>query len=297
MATPEERWALMRELFDRARTVPTAERDAYLDRVCDDADLRQEIAGLLQAHDSLESGRGDFLGVIDEERAAALLDPDALGGAVLGRYRLIREIGRGGMGVVHLAYDPLLDRQVALKVLRIRRSEDANANSALAQEARAASATDHPNIATVHDVGQTPDGRWFIVMSHYAGVTLGKLLGRGALPPARAAEIARQVAAGLVAAHEAGLVHRDIKPANILITPENVVKILDFGIARLATRRRGGPGAARRNRRVHESRADRRRHGRWPRRCLGAGRRPVGDARRGAAVRGGGCRRRHQVRP
>ncbi|HEX6106616.1 MAG TPA: serine/threonine-protein kinase [Gemmatimonadales bacterium] len=247
MTTADPRWERLRELFARARTLPAAQREAFLSHQCDDPELRREAAALLDLDDTLTAAPSPgFLQPIDRHQAAALLaswdtDEAVTPDEVLGRYRVIRRLGQGGMGIVYLAHDPLLDRSVALKLLPVHLSGDETANRALAREARAASATEHPNIATVHDVGETGDGRLFIVMSHYEGVTLGELLRRGPVPVRRALTIARQVVAALAAAHARGIVHRDIKPGNLLLTPDGGVKVLDFGIAML-TRGSGDPG-------------------------------------------------------
>lgn len=248
MTTGDPRWERMRELFDRARALPPAERGVYLARQCDDPRLRLEVRSLLEADEAVSSASaGGFLRALDRQRAAELLA--AVGeqevfepGEEVGRYRVIRPLGRGGMGAVYLARDPVLDRPVALKVLPASLPGDDSANRALAHEARAASATDHPNIATVHDVGEAADGRLFIVMPHYEGRTLREILLRGALPAPQAVGIARQVVAALAAAHARGIIHRDIKPANLIVTPDGLVKVLDFGVATVL---RSGAGAGR----------------------------------------------------
>ena len=227
----------MRDLFDRARTLPPSQQLALLDNCPENADLRDEVMELLQADQTLGSSPGTtFLQALDRRRAAALLasveHADELAPQdSLGRYRVISTLGRGGMGVVYLAHDPLLERDVALKVLPAYLSQDETANRALAQEARAASATDHPNIATVHDVGETADGQLFIVMPHYEGSTLRQRLEQGPLSVPKATAIARQVVSALAAAHAQGIIHRDIKPANLLLTADGTVKVLDFGVA------------------------------------------------------------------
>ena len=138
------------------------------------------------------------------------------------------------MGVVYLAHDPRLDRHVAIKLLPPDLTRDGTAKQRFLQEAKAASALDHPNICTIFEINETDDGQLYLVMAHYEGETLKERIARGPLELNDAIDIARQVGQGLAEAHGAGIVHRDIKPANLLVTKTGVVKILDFGLAKLA---------------------------------------------------------------
>src|SRR5215213_3589754 len=153
-------------------------------------------------------------------------------GRMLGAYRVLEKIGEGGMGAVYKAHDTRLDRTVAVKILsadvatpdRLHRFE---------QEARAASALNHPNILTIHDVGRD-GGVAYFAMEWVDGQTLRQLISAGRLPVRRVVAIAQQIADGLAKAHAAGIVHRDLKPENVMLTADGFVKIVDFGIAKLA---------------------------------------------------------------
>lgn len=151
---------------------------------------------------------------------------------IISHYQILDEIGRGGMGVVYKGRDLRLDRLVALKFLPSSLANDAGAKARLMNEAKAASALEHPNICAVHEIGETDDGQLFITMPHYKGETLDQKLKRGQLSMKEAATIAVQTLQGLAEAHTAGIIHRDIKPANIFLTDGGQVKILDFGVAR-----------------------------------------------------------------
>src|SRR5215813_7629524 len=164
------------------------------------------------------------------EETARAVDPFI--GRVFSHYRLEERLGAGGMGLLYRATDLKLGRAVAVKLLARHLVTDATAKARFVQEARAASALDHPNIANVHDIGEA-DGELFIVMALYEGETLRQRLEKGRLPVDEAVGILKQVALGLEAAHRAGIVHRDIKPSNVLVTTDGVVKILDFGVAKL----------------------------------------------------------------
>ena len=155
-------------------------------------------------------------------------------GSTLGPYTIRADLGHGGMGVVYTAHDPRLDRQVAIKVLPPDLTRDDTAKQRFLQEAKAASALDHPNICTIHEINETDDGQLYLVMAYYEGETLKERIERGPLDLDDAVDIATQVGQGLAEAHGAGIVHRDIKPANLLIATSGVVKILDFGLAKLA---------------------------------------------------------------
>ncbi len=155
-------------------------------------------------------------------------------GKTVSHYRIIEKLGEGGMGVVYKAEDTTLKRLVALKFLPADLTRDAGAKARFIHEAQAASALDNPNICTVFDILETADGQLFMVMPCYEGQTLKEKIERGVLDIDEAVSIAEQIGQGLAKAHDKGIVHRDIKPANIFITHENVVKILDFGIAKLA---------------------------------------------------------------
>lgn len=158
-------------------------------------------------------------------------------GQTLSHYRIVSKIGAGGMGEVYLAEDTRLGRKVALKLLPESLTTDDQSNRRFVQEARAASALNHPNIITIYDIAS--DGqRDFIAMEYVEGEALRAVVSSGKVEVRRAAELAAQAASGLAAAHEAGIVHRDIKPENLMLTRAGQVKILDFGLAKLVERRR-----------------------------------------------------------
>ncbi len=165
------------------------------------------------------------------ETPAHALSKDSL---IAGKYRIVGEIGRGGMGVVYKAEDIKLRRTVALKFLPAQWTADPDARERFVHEAQAASALDHPNICNVHEIEETEDGRMYIAMACYEGESLRDMLKRGPLPPEEALKIAIQAAEGMSAAHAKGIVHRDIKPANMLIAAQGIVKVVDFGLAKLA---------------------------------------------------------------
>ena len=137
------------------------------------------------------------------------------------------------MGVVYQATDPRLKRTVAIKLLPPDLTRDETAKQRFLQEAQAASALDHPNICTIHEINETDDGQLYLVMAHYEGETLKDRITRGPLDLSDAIDIATQVGEGLAKAHAAGIVHRDIKPANLMVTKDGTIKILDFGLAKL----------------------------------------------------------------
>ena len=166
-----------------------------------------------------------------EPSPARGLSKDSL---IAGKYRIIEEIGRGGMGVVYKAEDIKLRRLVALKFLPQQWVSEPDARERFIQEARAASALDHPNICNIYEIGEAEADRVYIAMAFYEGESLRDKIKRGPLARDEALGIAIQAATGMAKAHQKGIVHRDIKPANILITSDGVVKVVDFGLAKLA---------------------------------------------------------------
>jgi tetratricopeptide (TPR) repeat protein len=155
-------------------------------------------------------------------------------GQTISHYKIVEKLGEGGMGVVYKATDTTLNRDVAIKLLPPQLKSDTQARKRFIHEARAASALNHANIAVVHEIGETPEGQVFIVMACYEGQTLKDKLADGALPLDEAIKIVCQVASGLAAAHEKGILHRDVKPANILFGSDGHAKLADFGLAKLA---------------------------------------------------------------
>jgi TolB-like protein/Tfp pilus assembly protein PilF/tRNA A-37 threonylcarbamoyl transferase component Bud32 len=156
-------------------------------------------------------------------------------GKTISHYKILEKLGEGGMGVVYKAEDTKLKRTVALKFLSPSFS-DKTSRKRFVQEAQAASSLEHPNICSIHEIDETPDGQVFIVMPCYEGESLQARVERGPIDLEEAVSVATQVASGLSKAHEKGIVHRDIKPANILVTSDGLAKIVDFGLAKLSGR-------------------------------------------------------------
>ena len=227
------RWVAIEAVYGRAIELPPGERGAYLDEACaNDAALRAEVESLLASGEPATE-LFDRLADVILSFPAETFEARFREGTKVGAYEIIAELGRGGMSVVYSARDPRLDRLVALKFLPPYLSDKLEASARFRAEAKAASATDHPNIGTVYEIAETPDGTPYLAIAFYEGETLKERLERGPLPPPEAAAIAGQIAAGLTAAHRRGIVHRDIKPANLLLTKDGLVKILDFGVAQI----------------------------------------------------------------
>jgi serine/threonine-protein kinase len=233
-ADPAARWRRVAELLDAALSHDAAHRDAFLDDACaGDPGLRAEVASLVAAHE--RSGAVDRIAADLAPLAARVRDSAApLVGRTIGPYRIVRPVAGGGMGVVYEARDERLGRAVALKFLRPRLGADDSAAERFRMEARAVAALEHPNVCTLHEIGETDEGQLYLAMPLYDGETLQRRIARGPLPVEEAVAIAVQIARGLAKAHARGIVHRDVKPSNVLITVDGVVKILDFGIAKLA---------------------------------------------------------------
>ena len=225
-------------MLEEGAKLPRAERAAFVERETgNDPALRAELSSLLEVYDSsadyVQRLQRDVLGTDVQAilREAGADAPDPWIGRTVSHYEITDRIGGGGMGVIYRARDLRLDRQVALKFIAPELRRDSEARRRFQHEARAASALDHPNICTIHDIEETDDGRAFIVMAAYEGETLRDRIGRGPLPVSEALDIAGQIARALAAAHERGIVHRDVKPDNVFITRDAGVKLLDFGLA------------------------------------------------------------------
>ena len=241
-----ERWQQIDKLLEEVLEQTRERRAAFLDAACaGDENLREEVEVLLAAHERQE-------GVLDSPalevaaRGIAAAKAGSLVGRRLGPYQIVSLLGAGGMGEVYRARDTRLDRQIALKVLPLEVTEDPERLKRFVREAKAASALNHPNIATIYEIGQS-DGIHWIAMELVEGQTLSERIAVGAdrharppegghggppLPIETILDIGIQVAEALGRAHSKGIIHRDIKAANIMLAPEGQVKVLDFGLAK-----------------------------------------------------------------
>lgn len=229
--TPE-RWEQVGKLYQAALALPPSEREIFLDDACgDDTAMRRELESLLAA----EGDAGSFLALGAMKDAAKMLVEDKsllLVGKKLGHYHLLSLLGSGGMGEVYLAEDTRLKRKVALKLLPAELTANQDRLRRFEQEARAASALNHPNILTIHEIGEAEDRR-FMAAEFVDGETLRSRITREPLKIGEALSIAEQAASALAVAHANKIIHRDIKPENIMVRRDRIVKILDFGLAKL----------------------------------------------------------------
>ncbi len=244
-----ERWKQVDSILQSVIDQPSHERDAFLRNACaDDPVLEREVRSLLELESRAEhflerpamemaaraiarreSSRNNQVLEEDGQERSQLLPP----GTKLGWYEIVAAVGAGGMGEVYRARDTRLDRSVAIKILPAAFSADQERLHRFEREARLASALNHPNIVTIYELSQ--DGSThYIAMELIEGKTLGELFSDGLLPMRTAIDIAAQVAEGLAKAHEAGIAHRDLKPGNLMVSADGFVKILDFGLAKLA---------------------------------------------------------------
>lgn len=226
-----ERWDQIDEILQSVLERKPAERGAYLDKACaGDRLLRDRVESVIASHEQAS-------GLMQEPafEAAAVFEPEAAGfraGERIGPYEILGPLGAGGMGVVYVARDTRLGRKVAVKLLPTYFSQDQDRLRRFEQEARAASALSHPNILSIHDIGEHA-GSPYVISELLEGETLRDRLIGGPLPQRKAIDYALQLTRGLATAHERGIIHRDLKPENIFVTKDGQVKILDFGLAKL----------------------------------------------------------------
>jgi hypothetical protein len=238
------RWERLQEAFQGALERPPEERAAWLEQACEgDEELLRQARLLFEAHET--PGFLEQPAAVDPEDFTVFEPAELVAGSPadlatwrpsdsVGKYRIIKELGRGGMGVVYLAEDTLLQRKVALKALPAPVLADPELRARLLREARTAGSISHPAVAMVHGLEEI-DGHLLIVSEYVPGENLRSLIGHGKLPADRARKLAVQIAGALVAAHETGIVHRDLKPENVLLTATGDAKVVDFGIAHVET--------------------------------------------------------------
>ncbi len=238
-----ERWKQVDNLLQSVLECPPEQRDAFLRRACaGDQALEREVRSLLisqqQAGSFLESVaiKVAARAIVSQQDSEAMESMDRLTGRTISHYQIIEKLGEGGMGVVYKARDTHLDRFVAIKVLPPEKVADAERKRRFVQEAKSASALNHPNIITIHDIA-SDNGLDFIAMEYVPGKALNQLIARKGLPLAEALKYAVQIADALAAAHAAGIIHRDLKPANVMVSGapkrSGLIKVLDFGLAKL----------------------------------------------------------------
>ena len=228
-----ERWQQASRILESVLERAPDQRPAYLDEVCaNDVGLRREVDSLLAA----SQRAGSLLDSPAMTMAAPLFVNDSVEsmlGQSIGRYKIIAAVGAGGMGEVYLAHDTSLGREIALKLLPAHFITDKDRLRRFEQEAHAASTLSNANVCVIHEVGETENGHHYIAMEFVNGVTLRQHLAGAQLELIEALEVAIQVASALAATHRAGIVHRDIKPENIMVRGDGVIKVLDFGLAKL----------------------------------------------------------------
>src|SRR5580698_3708367 len=234
-----ERWRKVQQVYHTAREQQADSRATFIATACGgDEELRQEVESLLAQSETC----GAFLERPAMHLAARQQARDEakwkLAAKTMSHYRLIQELGAGGMGVVYLARDETLDRQVALKVLPTGSLADETARRRLRKEALALAKLSHPNIETIYELG-SQDGVDFLVTEYVAGATLADRIANGPLPESELLQIASQIVSALDEAASNGLVHLDLKPRNMMLTPKGQVKLLDFGLARIVKPKEG----------------------------------------------------------
>jgi serine/threonine-protein kinase len=233
----KEKWEQVERLFNAALELESAARAAFLAEACaGDEELRREVESLL-AYENETAGfiRKPAMEVVARE----LAEESALSNRTIDHFQILSLLGRGGMGEVYLAQDSRLGRKVALKLLPAEFTADADRLRRFVKEAKAASALNHPNILTVHEIGQV-DGAHYIVTEFIDGQTLRQRMQTAKLSLNEVVDVAIQVVQALEAAHSAGIVHRDIKPENVMVRRDGLVKVLDFGLAKLIERQGDG---------------------------------------------------------
>src|SRR5215470_12778516 len=233
----QERWGRIERLWNAALEREQSERAAFLAEACEgDEELRREVESLLRfdlrAEHFIESPALEVAA-----RAQAEAQEVTLIGRMIGHYRILSLLGEGGMSQVYLALDTSLERRVALKLLPGQFTRDADRLRRFIQEAKAASALNHPNIITIHEIGES-ESVHFVATEYIAGRTLRQLMTGAPMELSRTLDVTTQIANALAVAHAEGIVHRDIKPENVMVRPDGYLKVLDFGIAKLV----GGSG-------------------------------------------------------
>src|SRR5580765_692196 len=227
------RFQTIEEIFLAALEQEPDQVGAFLDTACEgDEALRREVEALLAS----DQRAGQFIETSSVGLATKVIQnqqADSLVGQTMGHYKISESIGLGGMGEVYLATDVTAGRRAALKLLPMRFTGDAERLKRFQQEAHAVVALNHPNILTVYEIGEDHSTH-YIASELIEGETLRQRLTRGPMQLSEAVDVAIQVASALAAAHHAGIVHRDVKPENIMLRPDGYVKVLDFGIAKLA---------------------------------------------------------------